>query len=92
MHNLSLFCDTFMNRLSAILPPEQVLVCVDVTSKKRAFEEAGLLFEDRHGMNRALVADRLFASELLGPHGLGYGVAIPHGRSQGLKTPMGAGS
>ena len=87
---MSLFCDTFMNRLSAILPPEQVLVCVDVTSKKRAFEEAGLLFEDRHGMNRALVADSLFARERLGSTGLGYGVAIPHGRIKGLKNPMAA--
>ena len=60
-----------MNRLSAILPPEQVLVCVDVTSKKRAFEEAGLLFEGRHGMTRALVADSLFARERLGSTGLG---------------------
>jgi PTS system nitrogen regulatory IIA component len=79
-----------MNRLSAILPPEQVLVRVDVTSKKRAFEEAGLLFEDRHGMNRALVADSLFARERLGSTGLGYGVAIPHGRIKGLKNPMAA--
>jgi PTS system nitrogen regulatory IIA component len=79
-----------MNRLSAILPPEQVLVRVDVTSKKRAFEEAGLLFEDRHGMNRALVADSLFARERLGSTGLGYGVAIPHGRIKGLKSPMAA--
>ena len=31
-----------MNRLSAILPAAQVLVGVDATSKKRAFEEAGL--------------------------------------------------
>jgi len=79
-----------MNRLSAILPSEQVLVCVDVTSKKRAFEETGLLFEDRHGMNRALVADSLFARERLGSTGLGYGVAIPHGRIKGLKNPMAA--
>jgi len=31
-----------MNRLSAILPPEHVQVAVEATSKKRAFEEAGL--------------------------------------------------
>ena len=35
-----------MNRLASILPPAQVLVGVDATSKKRAFEEAGLLFEN----------------------------------------------
>ena len=41
-----------MNRLASILPPAQVLVRVDATSKKRAFEEAGLLFESLHGLSR----------------------------------------
>ena len=69
-----------MNRLSQILPPTQVLVSVEATSKKRAFEEAGLLFENLHGLNRALITDSLFARERLGSTGLGHGVAIPHGR------------
>jgi PTS system nitrogen regulatory IIA component len=63
---------------------------VDVTSKKRAFEEAGLLFESLHGLSRALVTDSLFSRERLGSTGLGHGVAIPHGRIKGLKTPMAA--
>ena len=79
-----------MNRLSQILPPPQVLVHVEATSKKRAFEEAGLLFENLHGLNRALITDSLFARERLGSTGLGHGVAIPHGRIKGLKTPMAA--
>lgn len=79
-----------MNRLSHILPPAQVLVGVEATSKKRAFEEAGLLFENLHGLNRALVTDSLFARERLGSTGLGHGVAIPHGRIKGLKAPMAA--
>ena len=79
-----------MNRLSQILPPAQVLVGVDAASKKRAFEDAGLLFENLHGLNRALVADSLFARERLGSTGLGHGVAIPHGRIKGLKSPMAA--
>ena len=79
-----------MNRLAAILPPAQALVQVDVTSKKRAFEEAGLLFENLHGLNRAMVADSLFARERLGSTGLGYGVAIPHGRIKGMKSPLAA--
>jgi len=79
-----------MNRLSAILPVEQVLVDVDATSKKRAFEEAGLLFENLHGLSRALVTDSLFARERLGSTGLGHSVAIPHGRIKGLKAPMAA--
>ena len=79
-----------MNRLAAILPVEQVLVGLDATSKKRAFEEAGLLFENLHGLSRALVTDSLFARERLGSTGLGHGVAIPHGRIKGLKAPMAA--
>lgn len=79
-----------MNRLASILPVDQVLVSVEVTSKKRAFEEAGLLFESLHGLSRALVTDSLFARERLGSTGLGHGVAIPHGRIKGLKAPMAA--
>ncbi len=79
-----------MNRLAAILPTAQALVQVDATSKKRAFEEAGLLFENLHGLNRAMVADSLFARERLGSTGLGYGVAIPHGRIKGMKLPLAA--
>ena len=79
-----------MNRLASILPPAQVLVSVDATSKKRAFEEAGLLFENLHGLGRALITDSLFARERLGSTGLGHGVAIPHGRIKGLKNPLAA--
>jgi nitrogen PTS system EIIA component len=79
-----------MNRLASILPVSQVLVHVDASSKKRAFEEVGLLFENLHGLNRALISDSLFARERLGSTGLGHGVAIPHGRIKGLKAPMAA--
>jgi PTS system nitrogen regulatory IIA component len=79
-----------MNRLASILPAAQVLVSVDATSKKRAFEEAGLLFENLHGLSRALITDSLFARERLGSTGLGHGVAIPHGRSPALNVATGA--
>ncbi len=79
-----------MNRLSNILSAGQVLVQVEASSKKRVFEEAGLLFERLHGLSRALVTDSLFSRERLGSTGLGHGVAIPHGRIKGLKAPMAA--
>ena len=86
MHNLP----HTMNRLASILTPAHVQALVDVTSKKRAFEEAGLLFENLHGLSRALVTDSLFSRERLGSTGLGHGVAIPHGRIKGLKAPLAA--
>ena len=79
-----------MNRLATILPAANVLVNVDASSKKRIFEQAGLLFENNHAISRALVTDNLFARERLGSTGLGHGVAIPHGRIKGLKNPLAA--
>jgi PTS system nitrogen regulatory IIA component len=79
-----------MNRLAAILPASNVLVNVDASSKTRVFEQAGLLFENQHAIARSTVTDNLFARERLGSTGLGHGVAIPHGRIKGLKSPMAA--
>ena len=63
---------------------------LQVSSKKRLFEQVGLLFENHHGIGRSLVFDSLFARERLGSTGLGQGVAIPHGRIKGLKDALGA--
>ena len=79
-----------MNRLAAILQPALVQVGVDATSKKRVFEQLGLLFENEQQLPRALITDSLFARERLGSTGLGHGVAIPHGRIKGLKNPLAA--
>ena len=79
-----------MNRLAAILPLSNIVLDVEITSKKRAFEELGLLFENHQGLQRVAVTDSLFARERLGSTGLGHGVAIPHGRIKGLKQPQAA--
>ncbi len=79
-----------MNRIARLLPSTNVLVNLSVTSKKRLFEQAALLFENNHGIERGKVFDALFARERLGSTGLGQGVAIPHGRIKGLKEPAAA--
>jgi PTS system nitrogen regulatory IIA component len=79
-----------MNLISRLLPPSNVLLDLPASSKKRAFEQAGLLFENNQGVARAKVFDSLFARERLGSTGLGQGVAIPHGRIKGLKEAVAA--
>src|SRR3989337_1341026 len=79
-----------MNLIAKLLPPSNILLDLDVTSKKRMFEQAGLLFENNQGIGRSAVFDSLFARERLGSTGLGQGVAIPHGRIKGLKDAVGA--
>lgn len=70
-----------MSLIADILPVENILLDVDVGSKKRVFEEIGLLLENRCGLARSEVFECLFAREKLGSTGLGQGVAIPHGRT-----------
>jgi PTS system nitrogen regulatory IIA component len=79
-----------MSLVAKLLPPANVLLDLQVSSKKRLFEQVGLLFENNHGIGRSLVFDSLFARERLGSTGLGQGVAIPHGRIKGLKDALGA--
>jgi nitrogen PTS system EIIA component len=78
------------SRLSRLLAPTNVVVGLAVTSKKRLFEQAGLLFENNQGIERSKVFDSLFARERLGSTGLGSGVAIPHGRIKGLRDAVAA--
>jgi len=79
-----------MSLVAKLLPPENVLLDLPASSKKRLFEQVGLLFENNQGIARSLVFDSLFARERLGSTGLGQGVAIPHGRIKGMKDALGA--
>ena len=79
-----------MNLIAKLLPPSNIILDLEVTSKKRIFEQAGLLFENNQAIARSLVFDSLFAREKLGSTGLGQGVAIPHGRIKGMKDAVGA--
>ena len=79
-----------MNQIAKLLPLENIALDLDASSKKRVFEQAGLLFEKNQGIARSTVFDSLFAREKLGSTGLGQGIAIPHGRIKGLKEATGA--
>src|SRR5476649_257312 len=79
-----------MNLIAKLLPAQNVALDLDVSSKKRVFEHAGLLFENNQNVARSQVFDSLFAREKLGSTGLGQGIAIPHGRIKGLKDAVGA--
>jgi nitrogen PTS system EIIA component len=77
-----------MSLIAKLLPAANVVLDLQVSSKKRLFEQAGLLFENQHGIARSTVFESLFAREKLGSTGLGQGVAIPHGRIKGLKESL----
>jgi PTS system nitrogen regulatory IIA component len=79
-----------MSLVGKLLDASHVVLDLQASSKKRLFEQAGLLFENHDGIARSQVFESLFARERLGSTGLGKGVAIPHGRIRGLKEALGA--
>lgn len=79
-----------MNLTPRILPIENIVLDLAATSKKRAFEQAGLLFENHQGIARTQVFQSLIARERLGSTALGHHVAVPHGRIKDLKEPRAA--
>lgn len=73
-----------------ILPLTNIVLDLPATSKKRAFEQAGLLFENNQGIARTAVFHSLINRERLGSTALGHSVAVPHGRIKNLKEPYAA--
>ena len=74
-----------MSLIGEILPLSHIVLDLEVSSKKRLFEEAAQLLENEAELPNANVFDCLFAREKLGSTGLGQGVAIPHGRHACVK-------
>ncbi len=79
-----------MTLITDLLVDDNIVLDLEATSKKRIFEQVGLLFENNQGIARSSVFDSLFAREKLGSTGLGQGIAIPHGRIKGLREAHGA--
>lgn len=77
-----------MASIQQLLKPSHVLLNLEVTSKKRLFEQIGILFENHDQMSRSQVFDALFNREKLGSTGLGHGFALPHGRMKKLRETL----
>lgn len=74
-----------------LITPERVACNVDASSKKRALEELSeLISKNQDRVTSSNVFDSLLARERLGGTGVGYGVAIPHGRLKNSAHTIGA--
>ena len=74
-----------------LLIPERVQVGVTVRSKKHLLEAASkVLAGDEGELEARTVYSCLCDREKIGSTGLGYGVAIPHGRMAEAGTAVGA--
>ncbi len=68
--------------ISDIISPDRVICDLGVSSKKRVLEQLSDMLASNSSESLASqdVVDSLIARERLGSTGIGYGVAIPHGR------------
>lgn len=77
-----------MNHIAPLLNPnENILLDLDVLSRKRLFEEVSRILSVSSGVPAQSVFDALIAREKLGPTGLGCRAGIPHARINGIVDP-----
>ncbi len=78
-------------QLSDLLNEDRIACEVDARSKKRALEVLiQLLAQDQVYVTSGDIFDSLLCRERLGSTGIGYGVAIPHGRVKNIRQASGA--
>jgi PTS system nitrogen regulatory IIA component len=78
-----------MDDFSDILSPAGVAAALPASNKKQLFQQVGALAEAVAGVDARLVVERLGERERLGSTGFGGGVAIPHGKIEGLDRVVG---
>jgi len=66
------------------LTPLAVRAGLNVANKKSLFQNLASLSKQAHGVDPHAVLDRLMERERLGSTGFGSGIAIPHGKIEGL--------
>jgi len=70
------------------LPPQEVLLDVDIADRRRALEAAASVIAEAHGLDHAPILRALWRREQVGSTALGQGVAIPHARITGIVRPL----
>ncbi|MDQ2069541.1 PTS IIA-like nitrogen regulatory protein PtsN [Natronospira bacteriovora] len=74
-----------------LIAPERISTATEVGGKKRALEMlSDLLASSGEELSRGEIFTSMINRERLGSTAIGSGVAIPHGRIEGLRNSMGA--
>lgn len=78
-----------MDDLSDILGPGAVFAAMVVPNKKILFQQLAAAAGRVTGVDPRMIVDRLVERERLGSTGFGAGVAIPHGKIDGIDHVVG---
>ncbi|MER2520979.1 MAG: PTS IIA-like nitrogen regulatory protein PtsN [Bdellovibrionales bacterium] len=72
-----------------LLSPEAVVSALEAPTKKDVLSEVSRLVAEFAHLDSHAVFDVLWERERLGTTGVGYGIAIPHGRLEGVDQVIG---
>jgi PTS system nitrogen regulatory IIA component len=75
--------------LSDFISPDSVVASLKAKSKKQLLQDLSVRAARLTGLSERDIFDVLLQRERLGSTGLGHGIAIPHGKVQGLKRIVG---
>jgi len=75
--------------LTELVTREAVLATLKASGKKQVLQEIANRARDAYGLTARRVFEGLIAREKLGSTAMGYGVAIPHARIEGLDRIVG---
>ncbi|WP_294394054.1 PTS sugar transporter subunit IIA [uncultured Sphingomonas sp.] len=78
-----------MDDLSDLLGAEAVLTGIVAPNKKTLFQQLSAHAARLTGVDQKLILERLLERERLGSTGFGGGVAVPHGKIEGLTRVVG---
>ena len=78
-----------MVTVSDLAGPTAIIPNLKISSKKQALQELSAFAAKKLGRDDREIFDVLLQRERLGTTGLGYGVAIPHGKLSGLEKITG---
>ena len=78
-----------MNDIRTILIPDSIDAGISVSNKKALFQQLGTMAERTTGVPARQVVAAISERERLGTTGFGGGVAIPHGKIEGLDQVVG---
>ncbi len=75
--------------LGDFISPDSVVASLKAKSKKQLLQDLSARAARVTGLSERDIFDVLWQRERLGSTGLGHGIAIPHGKVQGLKRIVG---
>ncbi len=78
-----------MSVIVDLLSPGAIAAGLSVSSSKSLLQYFGQVAAREYGLDASLVVERLTERERLGSTGFGNGIAIPHGRVDGLDHVVG---